>query len=116
MRKKTLSHLFDDILWYTLYLLPVLCFLIVSWRTGEFVTLSSAMSSCGLDIFIENPVFATLSSIFGDAGILKLFSSVDFIQYASYFVSVFLVHLAVDVLLFIPRFAHKCMSCFGGDK
>lgn len=116
MRNKTISHLFDNIMWYGLYLLPVILFMLAVFRTGDVVTLTQVMSNAGLSIFSENFVYVGLNNLFGSAGVMPLFVVPDILAYSSYFISVFLVHLAVDVLLFIPRFAHKCMSCFGGDK
>lgn len=115
MRKKNMSHLFDNVLWYMAYLLPLFAFLTLLWRT-DGVTLATAMSSCGLDIFSQGFIYDGLTSLFGADGVMPLFASPDILAYGSYFISVFLMHLAVDVLLFIPRFAHKCMDCFGGDK
>lgn len=114
MRKKTMSHLFDNVLWYILYLLPVFAFFTMLWRHD--LTLAGAFSACGLDLLADNFVYDALLSLFGSSGTLPLFASNDLLLFGSYFISVFLLHLAVDVLLFIPRFAHKCMDCFGGDK
>ena len=70
MRKKTVNRFFDSAFWYMLYFLPVIAFLLVAFRTGQFVTLTTAMSSCGLDILVTNPILTSLSSIFGADGIL----------------------------------------------
>lgn len=116
MREKTQKNLFDNIMWYGLYLLPLLLWLLVSYQTGEFVTLSTAMSSMGLEIFTDNQILTTLSDIFATTGILPLFASADIILYMSYFISVFLIHLFVDFILFIPRLAHKWLNkLYGGD-
>lgn len=116
MREKTQKNLFDNIMWYGLYLLPLLIWLVVSFRTGEIVGLSSAMSSMGLEIFTTNQIFISLSDIFATTGILPLFASSDIILYMSYFISVFLIHLFVDFILFIPRLAHKWLNkLYQGD-
>lgn len=117
MRKRTISTLFDNIFWYGLYLLPLICFVFMVWHSGlDGVTLATSMSNCGLDIFSQNFIYDGLMSLFGVGGVMPLFNSPDVLAFGSYFISVFLLHLAVDVLLFIPRFAHKCMDCFGGVK
>lgn len=116
MRKRTQKHLFDNIMWYLLYLLPVIGFLCLLCQNSDGLTLSSAMSIMGFDVFLDSPIYTALDSLFGADGVLHLFVNTDLIAYATYFVSIYLVHLAIDVLLFIPRFAHKCMDCFGGDK
>ena len=117
MREKTQKNLFDNIMWYILYLLPLLIWLLVAYRTGEIVTLSTAMSSMGLDIFNNNQILISLNEIFSTSGILPLFQSQDIIFYMSYFISVFLIHLFVDFILFIPRIAHKWLNkLYGGDN
>lgn len=116
MREKTQKNLFDNLMWYLIYLLPLIVWLVVSSTSGEIVSLSSAMSSMGLEIFSTNQVFTTLSQIFATNGILPLFANVDIILYMSYFISVFLIHLFVDFVLFIPRLAHKWLNkLYGGE-
>jgi hypothetical protein len=116
MRKKTLNDLIDNIFWYAIYMLPILCMLLVIYQTGAFVSLSSALSSVGLGILIDNPILLTISGIFGAGGVLPLFQSTDILVYICYFVSVFILHLLVDFVLFIPRLCHKWMkSLYGGN-
>ena len=116
MREKTQKNLFDNIMWYILYLLPVIMWAIVSYRTGTMASLSSAMSSFGLDILGTNQVYVVLSDIFATTGILPLFVANDLIMYFTYFISVFIVHLFVDFILFIPRIAHKWLNkLYGGN-
>ena len=115
MRKKTISHFFDDLMWYIIYLLPLIAF-IVLLTIDKTATLSSAMSSVGLGILTDNVVFTALNGIFGVSGVMPLFASSDILLYFSYFICVWLCHLAVDVLLFLVRYAHKLMISFGGDK
>ena len=104
-------------MWYLLYLLPILIWGLVSFQSGTFTTLSNAMSSMGLEIFSNNQIFISLSNIFATTGVLPLFTNSDIILYMSYFISVFLIHLFVDFILFIPRLAHKWLNkLYGGDN
>lgn len=89
---------------------------IVSYRTGAMVSLSSAMSSLGLSVLESNQIYVVLSQIFATTGILPLFVASDVILYMSYFISVFIIHLFVDFILFIPRLAHKWLTkLYGGN-
>lgn len=115
MRKKTINCLFDNVLWYLVYLLPLIAFGILLIGNSA-TTLSSAMLSVGLGILTDNVVFTSLNSIFGSGGVLPLFVSGDILLYFSYFICCWLCHIAVDVLLFLVRWAHSLMSSFGGDK
>lgn len=115
MRKKSISHFFDIFMWYAIYMLPLIIF-VICYCVGHFTTLADCFVLGGLDIFADNFIFSALNDLFGVAGVMPLFAGVDILHYATYFISIFLLHLAVDVLLFIPRFAHKCVDCFGGAK
>lgn len=116
MREKTQKNLFDNLMWYLLYLLPLIIWLLISFRTGEIIALSDAIASMGFNIFTDNQILITLSDIFATTGILPLFVTSDIILYMSYFISVFLIHLFVDFILFVPRLAHKWLNkLYGGD-
>ncbi len=115
MRKKSIKCLFDNFMWYLVYTLPLLLLLIYWFKTGD-VSLSNAMTSAGLGIFSENPIYTCLTGLFGADGTMPLFTSPDLLVYCSYFVSTFVVHLAVDFVLFIPRICHNWMTGIGGGK
>lgn len=116
MRKKTIKCLFDNVFWYVVYLLPIGLMLIYWAKTGA-VSLSGAMTSAGLGVLVQNPIFDALNGIFGTGGVMPLFSSPDIIMFVSYFASCFLLHLFVDVILLLPRLCHKWMSGdIGGTK
>lgn len=115
MRKRNISFLFDNVLWYFLYLLPLIMVVVLSVVLNRSITLSSVFNHVGLSVATNSVVYTTLVSICGSAGVLPLFGSLDILMYLTYFVNVFIVHLLVDFVLFIPRLAHKWMSKFGGD-
>lgn len=111
MRKRNISFLFDSLFWFVISILPLICFVIMLWHNGvNGITLTTAINACGLDIFTNNFIFDGLESLFGVDGVLPLFNNTDLLAYLSYIIGVSLCHLAVDVLLFIPRFAHKLMN------
>lgn len=126
MRKKTVSHVADTIFWYILYFLPVIGWLIYLFAFGSnpsvvseggvssnatIVGFQSFLSYSGLHVLSNNPLVTTLTSIFGAGGIYPILSP-SVINVLGYFVAVYLAHLAVDFLLFIPRLAHKWMNGF----
>lgn len=114
MRKKSINNFFDSALWYLVYMLPLICFILLLFKTGQPLGLAECMSSCGLGVITDNVVYTALNSIFGVGGVLPLFVSADILLYFSYFICVWICHLAVDVLLWIVRYAHKLMDNFGG--
>ena len=116
MRKKSISHFFDTVFWYILYTLPLFTFLISSFRSSTIVTLSECMTNFGLGVSSSSVVYTTLSELFGASGVLPLFASTDVLFFATYFINVMLLHVIVDVLLFIIRLCHKWLDDFGGVK
>lgn len=116
MRKKSISHFFDTVFWYILYALPLLLLLISSIRSSTVVTLSECMTNFGLSVTSSNIVYTTLSDLFGASGVLPLFASTDVLLFATYFINVMILHVIVDVLLFIIRLCHKWLNGFGGVK
>ena len=113
MRQKTIKCLCDNIMWYLLYLLPIFAFGILL-ATGTATTLSSSMSLFGLDVLNTSVIYTSLDGLFGSAGTLPLFNSPDLLLYFTYFISIWLCHIAVDILLFIVRWFHSLLE--GGSK
>lgn len=116
MRKKTIEYFFDNVMWYFLYLLPILLLTFSVFRTGDLITFGSLFNSLGLNFLTDNLILTTLTNIFGAGGVLPLFQTNDILIYLTYFVCVVIIHLFVDFLVFIPRLAHKWLNKFyGGD-
>lgn len=113
MRKRTINHLSDTIFWYLIYLLPVItyCVMLASRRGGDVVSISAWFDTLGIPV-LSDLVSTTLAQIFGADGILPLYGSAVGIPIFSWYVSMMIIHLAVDVLLFIPRLAHKWIDNF----
>lgn len=131
MRKRTCNNLFDNILWYTIYLLPIIMTLLIigggfqgDWYTtwqeidGDFTafpfyTVFSTVLEVALDVSGSSPIYQSLQSIFCRGGFLPFFEFDAFVlRYFSYLVGVYLIHLFIDFILFIPRLAHKWLNAF----
>lgn len=118
MRKRTVNHLADTIFWYLLYFLPVLAYLLFMLiEPGSVGTLvlqnfEDFVNALGFGFVADNLIIDTLSSIFGVGGIMPIFSTnAPFIIF-TWFIGVYLLHLIVDFILFIPRIAHKWLKHF----
>lgn len=112
MRKKTLNCFFDNLMWYLIYLMPLIIFVFYNINSGTLTSLGSIFDSIGLNILTDNVVLTTLSDVFGTGGVVPIFTNSDILIYMSYFICVYLVHICVDVLLFIPRLGHKWLNEF----
>ncbi len=118
MRKRTIANLVDSFFWLLVAILPVLLYLITCFSykltsaTESVTAFLPFMKSLGL--VDSGLIYNSLFDLFGTGGILPLFSAENnaILVFLSYFVSVEIVHLAVDFLLFIPRLAHKYMNTF----
>lgn len=111
---KKISSFLDNVFWYVLYSLPFICYLINCIHCTELLSLSQFISKMGIDLSSNNIIFNCLNNIFGSSGVLPLFISTDILIVLSYFVSVYLIHLAIDFLLFIPRLSHKWLNRLWG--
>lgn len=113
MRKRTINHLSDTIFWYIIYLLPVMCYLILlaSRHGGEVPTITAYFENFNIPV-VTDLVTEALLSLFGSDGILPLFGSGVGVPVFSWYISMMIIHLAVDFLLFIPRLCHKWLNKF----
>lgn len=119
MRKKTISFGLDNILWYMVYLLPILCFLVYLSVSSAPIAFETFMTDIlGFSMVLDNPFISTVSAVFGSNGILPLFdtsSSLGIILYLSYFVGAYFVHFLVDITMLLPRMLMKALDKLGGD-
>lgn len=134
MRKKTVMHVADTIFWYALYFLPVIMGVIsiigfmssesffTYWiGDGDYSNLPvlAAFRNVidGFGVMADGPVYMVLYDLFSTDGLIPVFSDDLIFKFFSYFINVYLIHLCVDFVLFIPRLAHKWMKKFTqGDE
>ncbi len=116
MRKRTINCIVKKVFWYLIYLLPLLTFVLFGMnfaKSGQYsdVTLIAHLDSL-YGISSDSIICETLRSLFGVDGILPFFIDDNIIIYFSYFVGVYLLHLCIDFILFIPKLCHKWMDKF----
>lgn len=116
VRKKTINHVADTIFWYVIYFLPVILYLLFILaepsNTTSVINFSTFLDNVGIGFVADNIISSTLVSIFGVGGILPLLSTNVPFEIFTWFISMFIIHLAVDFVLFIPRIAHKWLKGF----
>lgn len=116
MRKKTVNHVADTIFWYIIYFLPIIAYLLYLMAepgtAGYIIPLSDFLSESGFIHVVDNVVYSTLFALFGEGGILPLFSGTGIFIFFTYYIYVYLLHLVVDFILFIPLLCHKWMNSF----
>ena len=118
MRKKTIKFTADTIFWYVIYFLPVLSYLLFCFTEPVNVAQTGVITGFNTYIttafnFTENTfIYSILADIFGSNGVFNLGLDNALILCLSWFIGTFIIHLAVDFVLFIPRLCHKWLKDF----
>lgn len=100
--KNRFSRKVDKIFWLIVALLPIFAYFVVAYRNPEAVTFWAYLGNWRFDA-----IWFTLESVF-----TKAFNVSNFfiLEYLSYLVGVEIAHCMFDVLVFIPRLAHKFIA------
>lgn len=116
MRKRTLSNIADYLFWFIVGILP-LCVYLVQHISYDLTSASEVLPTFlefmqSFGISTDSVIYTALVQLFGSDGILPFFTADNntVLLFLSYFVTVEIVHLAVDFLLFIPRLSHKWLE------
>lgn len=122
MRKKTVKCIADEIFWLVLSFLPVIGYLIYLLAYGQnagavtesglgatVLSFGSFMSYSGFHMVGSNLFYPVFTNILGPTGVMPLLNDV-LVRFFSYFCCIQVMHLLVDVLLFVVRLAHKWMN------
>jgi hypothetical protein len=116
--KNRFGYKLDKFFWFFLALLPLLSWLcyLFSLPGTDFspsekpITLAAWMAQYFFGVSVTGNIFySTLSQIFGGSGLFPLMSE-NFLQLVTYFCTIEVVHVMFDILVFIPRLAHKWIS------
>ena len=113
MRERTLKSLFDKIMWYGIYLFPLICyaFLCLSFQyngSNQVIDFSSFMESLfGFSSF-GGDLILTINLLFAD--VLNVTESGGLQQYVVYLIVVTIIHVIFDIIVFIPRLFHNFLD------
>lgn len=113
MTKKTF-HYIVEAGWLFLALLPLFVYLCAARTSAGATTLEEFMTVMSTKLnFIstDNVIYTSIKGIFGYGGTFPILQD-GLVLYLTYFCIVEIVHLLVDVLLFIPRIAHSWLESF----
>lgn len=112
MRERTLKSLFDKIMWYGVYLFPLIAYvaLLFSFQyngTGSYIPFEEFMLDLG---FGYGAIYDVFVSLFSDGGIFPMMEFGGMLAYANYLVFVTILHVIFDVIVFIPRLFHNFLD------
>lgn len=108
----------DKLFWFFIAFLPVLSWLIYLYgyvhlntdpSTGLIRFTNWLQTNFLLSNFNSNPFLVVLSRIFGSGGAFPLFDT-NGLSIFVWFLTVEVIHVCFDVIVFIPRLAHKWIS------
>lgn len=108
MRSKTFGKILDHLMWFLIYMLPLIAYVVLCSQDGiGMIDFESFMS----DFFgpVGNPIFDVFMQ-FADGGAFNIASYLGIIYYAVYMVLVTLLHVAFDIVVFIPRLFHDFLD------
>ena len=110
------SYKIDKLFWFFIQIFPLVCFTvycIAGTRGSEVVvpTFNSFLIKLGFNYQQGNAFYNVLARIFGPNGAFPLFvDSGGVILYLTYVLTMEVLHVCFDVIVFIPRLAHKWIS------
>lgn len=115
MTKKTYKYIWE-FAWLLVQILPLIGYLIairsnVQVNEGLMTFNTFMYEALGFFGGEGSIIEKTLTQVFGAEGIMPIMSK-NLICYVTYFISVEIIHLIADVLLFIVRMAHKWLDGF----
>lgn len=114
--KNRFSYKLDKLFWFFIQIFPLLCFAvycIAGTRGNEVVvpTFNSFLIKLGFNYQEGNVFYTVLAQLFGSMGVFPLFvDSGGIILYLTYVLTMEVLHVCFDVIIFIPRLAHKWIS------
>lgn len=114
--KNRFSYKLDKLFWFFIQIFPLLCFAlycIAGIRGNEVVVPSfiSFLIKLGFDYQQGNVFYSVLAQLFGSMGVFPLFvDSGGIILYLTYVLTMEVLHVCFNVIVFIPRLAHKWIS------
>lgn len=118
MRERTLKSLFDKIMWYGIYLFPLIAYVALLFTfqfngSNAYVDFASFMSDLGFD---HGVVYEVVVNLFSDGGVVPMADELGFIAYANYLVFVTILHVVFDTIVFIPRWFHNFLDKLEGGR
>lgn len=114
MRKKTLDNILDSLFWFIVYTLPIILFVVGLVRVKDmqlnsfsdvFSSFQSFMTSF---VGSDSLIYTTLNKVCNEY--LNVAFAPAIVAFLTYFSYAMIVHILIDVLLFIVRFAHKYLD------
>ena len=102
------------LMWYTIYTLPLIIYIIASINNANNIQLINILNSMGISN--NNIIYNTIYNIFGNGGILELFSNSTIFAYLTYYIGMKILHITTDSILLLPEIVHNWLDKINSDK
>lgn len=110
MNCKKILHIIDRVVWWFIALLPLLLLLLGAVNRVP-VSVETILQQLGFDVTTNNIIYTGLTDLFGASGrFLQMSASSSFIAYATYFIMCNLMHLIIDILLWLVDWCHDMLK------
>lgn len=111
------AYRLDKVFWFFIQFIPLFSWLVYLISFTGYKSQEASVLSFGnwiANYFLgfsleENIVFTTLLNIFGQGGVFPIFGTA-MVYFFTYLIMIEIVHVVYDVIVFIPRLAHKWIS------
>lgn len=122
MRKRTFNHIVEKLFWSILYMLPLIIFIICLFLNVNTTGDSEFNHFTNIDVDrVFSQVWETCFPISSDNVVSQAFDSFSIYfnmqnllgqdsflnNFFTYYVYVVIFHIVIDVVLFVPKLAHK---------
>ena len=110
MTKKNALRIIDTLFWLSIALFPLVVYCLQCINNGV-IPMQQFFTNLGFGISTNNLIYTTLQQIFGvGGGMLELVSDTGILIYATYFITIMLLHFVIDMLLVIVRWGHHLLD------
>lgn len=115
MSNTRFAYKVDKFFWFFISFAPLIfyaLYLLSHFKQSEYFSFYVFLSNYLGLFFSSSSVFSSLlSTIFGPSGVFPVFSAQSgWLVFFSYLATIEVVHVLFDVMIFIPRLAHKWIS------
>lgn len=100
--KRRFAYRLDMLFWFIVMLLPLIVYYVMNFRNPETTEFFVFMANFSPFSFIQDVLDSVSETAFGSTFALT--------SYLGYCVGVEIFHVLFDVIVFIPRLAHKWIS------
>ena len=111
MTKKNTLKVIDTLFWLFIASFPLIVYGLHIINSSSITSLADCLTNLGFGISTNNIIYTTLNTIFGvGGGMLELVADTGILLYATYFITIMILHFIIDMLLYLVRWGHHILD------